>query len=163
MGVLSCTPNPVYQKPFAPLLPGVETIDYNNTSKLEETLDSSFSCVITEIVQGEGGLDVMSREFAETLNRLCKKHDVIIIADEIQTGLGRTSYKFASEWIGLEPDIVTLSKPLAGGLPLSATLIPARINELLQLGEHGTTFGGGTVTTSVAFRVLDLILNPSFL
>ncbi len=163
MGALSCTPNPAYQKPFAPLLPGVETIEYNNVEKLEETLNGSFSCVIAEVIQGEGGLEVMTKEFAEALNRECKKHDVILIVDEIQTGLGRIGYRLASDWVGLEPDIVTLSKPLAGGLPLSATLIPAKVNNLLQVGEHGSTFGGGPVTTSVANRVLDIILDPVFL
>jgi acetylornithine/N-succinyldiaminopimelate aminotransferase len=105
----------------------------------------------------------MSPEFARDLNRLCRAHDVILIADEVQTGLGRTGALFASRALGLEPDIVTLAKPLAGGLPLAAALIPAKVNDLIHVGEHGTTFGGGPVTTAVASRVWDLISSPGFL
>jgi acetylornithine/N-succinyldiaminopimelate aminotransferase len=94
---------------------------------------------------------------------LCREQDVILIADEVQTGLGRTGALFASRELGLEADIITLAKPLAGGLPLAAALLPAKVNELIHLGEHGTTFGGGPVTTAVASRVWDLISDPAFL
>jgi acetylornithine/N-succinyldiaminopimelate aminotransferase len=104
----------------------------------------------------------MSPAFAATLNRLCRKHDVLLIADEVQTGLCRTGDLFASRGIGLEPDLVTLAKPLAGGLPLSAVLIPGRVNRLIHFGEHGTTFGGGPVTCAVALKVWDIISQPSF-
>jgi acetylornithine/N-succinyldiaminopimelate aminotransferase len=105
----------------------------------------------------------MSPEFARALNRLCRAHEVILIADEVQTGLGRTGSLFASRALGLEPDIITLAKPLAGGLPLAAALLPAKVNDQIHLGEHGTTFGGGQVTTAVASRVWDLISSPDFL
>ena len=163
MGALSCTPTEKYQKPFAPLVPGVEFCDYNDEAALESVLSSDFAAVIVEAVQGEGGLDVMTESFAAKLNALCKKHDIILIADEVQTGIARTGFPYASSVVGLEPDIITLSKPLAGGLPLSATLIPAKINKLLHVGEHGTTFGGGPVTCAVANRVLDIIFTPAFL
>ncbi|MCP5515211.1 MAG: acetylornithine/succinylornithine family transaminase [Spirochaetales bacterium] len=163
IGALSCTYNPAYKTPFEPLMPGVEFIPLNDVKALEATLDSTFAGVIVEVLQGEGGLQMMSREFAEALNRLCRKHDVILIADEVQTGLGRTGWPFASASVGLNPDIISLAKPLAGGLPLSATLIPAKINELIKVGDHGTTFGGGPVTCAVAGKVLDIILNPDFL
>ncbi len=163
MGSLACTPNEHYQAPFEPLVPGVETIPYNDSAALEKTLDESFAGVIVEAVQGEGGINVMRTEFAERLNSLCGKHDVLLIADEVQTGIGRTGAVFASTRVGLRPDIVTLAKPLAGGLPLSATLIPAKVNDLLQNGDHGTTFGGGPVTTAVAARVWDTITASSFL
>ncbi len=119
--------------------------------------------MIVEVVQGEGGLSCMTPEFARALNRLCRAHDVILIADEVQTGLGRTGTLFASRAVGLEPDLITLAKPLAGGLPLSAILIPTKVNELIHVGEHGTTFGGGPVTTAVASRVWDLVSSPGFL
>jgi acetylornithine/N-succinyldiaminopimelate aminotransferase len=105
----------------------------------------------------------MTKEFAQALNNLCRKHDIILIADEVQTGLGRTGTLFASQWVGLEPDIITLSKPIAGGLPLSATLLPKKINDLVQVGDHGTTFGGGPVTTRVALEVWSQINSPGFL
>ena len=104
----------------------------------------------------------MTPAFAAALNRLCRKHDVLLIADEVQTGLCRTGDLFASRGVGLEPDLVTLAKPLAGGLPLSAVLIPDKVNRLIHFGEHGTTFGGGPVTTAVALKVWDIISQPSF-
>jgi acetylornithine/N-succinyldiaminopimelate aminotransferase len=163
MGALSCTPHAKYQDPFAPLIPGVSVAPYNDAAALEKILDGTFAAVIVEVVQGEGGLAVMTGDFAKALNDLCRKHDVMLIADEVQTGLGRTGTFYASEGIGLKPDIITLAKPLAGGLPLSATLIPARINDILHPGDHGTTFGGGPVTTAVAGRVWEIISDPGFL
>ena len=163
LGALSVTPSAKYQDPFGPLLPGVEVAPYNDCSALERVLDRSFAGVIAEVVQGEGGLACMSPEFARALNHLCRELDVILIADEVQTGLGRMGALFASRALGLEPDIVTLAKPLAGGLPLAAALIPAKVNDLIHVGEHGTTFGGGPVTTAVASRVWDLISSPGFL
>jgi acetylornithine/N-succinyldiaminopimelate aminotransferase len=163
LGALSMTPSAKYQDPFRPLVPGTETAPYNDVAALERLLDRSFAGVIVEVVQGEGGLSCMSPEFARALNRLCRAHDVILIADEVQTGLGRTGALFASRALGLEPDLITLAKPLAGGLPLAATLIPAKVNELIHVGEHGTTFGGGPVTTAVASRVWDLVSSPGFL
>ena len=163
MGALSCTPTEKYQQPFAPLIPGVSVCDFNDSSALESMLDESYAAVIVEVVQGEGGMTVMTDDFAKTLNSLCRKHNIILIADEVQTGLGRCGYPLASEAVGLEPDIVALSKPLAGGLPLSATLIPEKVNKELHVGHHGTTFGGGPVTTKVAGKVLDILLDEKFL
>ncbi len=163
MGSLSCTYNDGYKKPFEPLVPGVEFAPYNDVKALEEKLDSSFAAVIVEVIQGEGGLMMMTEEFAKKLNELCRKFDIMLIADEVQTGLARTGWPFASSMIGLEPDIISLAKPLAAGLPLSATLIPKKINEIVSVGDHGTTFGGGPVTTAVAGKVLDIVLNPPFL
>ena len=163
MGALSCTPVAKYQEPFAPLIPGVVTSPYNDVRALEKTLDAGFAGVIVEVVQGEAGLAAMTPEFAKALSTLCRKHDVILIADEVQTGLGRTGNLFASFAIGLEADIITLAKPLAAGLPLSATLIPERVNNQLHIGDHGTTFGGGPVTTAVAMKVWQTVSDPAFL
>ncbi len=163
MGALSCTATPKYQDPFKPLIEGVVTADLNDADKLQAILDQSFAAVIVEVIQGEGGLFRMTKEFAETLNGLCKKHDVLIIVDEVQTGLSRTGSLYAYQSVGLKPDIVTLSKPLAGGLPLSATLIPEKVNALLHVGEHGTTFGGGPVTTTVGCLVFDTVSSRSFI
>ena len=163
MGALSATPNKKYSEPFEPLVPGMAVSDFNDVKQLESILNGEFAAVIVEVVQGEGGLRVMSAEFAAALNRLCREYDVILIADEIQTGLGRTGPLFAGELFGLKPDVLTLSKPLAGGLPLSATIIPDKINDLLRPGDHGTTFGGGPVTCSVASHVVNTIADPRFL
>lgn len=163
MGALSVTPNAKYQTPFLPLIPGTEVGEYNNVAALEKILDDSFAGLIVEVIQGEGGLAGMSPEFAAALNRLCRKHDVVLIADEVQTGLSRTGSFYASSGIGLEPDMITLAKPLAAGLPLAAVLIPEKINTLLHVGEHGTTFGGGPVTTAVASKVWDILSDPQFI
>ena len=163
IGALANTYNQKYKEPFGPMIPGAEIIEYNNVDQLEKTLDESFAAVIVEVVQGEGGLYTMTDDFASSLKALCKKNKVLLIADEVQTGLGRTGCLFASDDIGLEADIITLSKPLAGGLPLSATLIPDFVNEKIKTGEHGTTFGGGPVTTAVACYVWDTINNEDFM
>ncbi len=163
MGALSATPNKKYAEPFEPLIPGMESSPYNDAAALERMLDDSFAGVIVEVIQGEGGLTQMSKEFAAALNAACTRHDVMLIADEVQTGLGRTGTLFGCEQVGLKPDIISFSKPLAGGLPLSATMIPERLNEQLHPGDHGTTFGGGPVTTAVAAHVVRTIAEPRFL
>ncbi len=163
LGALSVTPNAHYQEPFQPLLEGVTVLPFNDAKALERNLSSEFAGVIVEVIQGEGGLRVMTEAFARALNEACARYDVILIADEVQTGLARTGYPYASSMVGLTPDIITLAKPLGGGLPLSATLIPAKVNQLIRTGEHGTTFGGGPVTTAVASRILDRVLDPAVL
>lgn len=162
LGALSATATEKYKESFAPLLPGFDHCEYNDVAALVATLNREFAAVLVEPVQGEGGLDQVSSEFAAALNRLCSEHDVLLIADEIQTGLFRTGTLFASQSLSLKPDIITLSKPLAAGLPLSATLIPKRVNELLRPGDHGGTFGGGPVTTAVANEVLNQMLTAEF-
>jgi acetylornithine/N-succinyldiaminopimelate aminotransferase len=151
-----------YQKPYAPLVPGCEVAPYNDVAALA-CLDRTFAAVLVEPLQGEGGLDIVSPAFAQVLQETCARHDILIIADEVQCGYGRTGTLFAWQQLGLTPDIVTLAKPIAGGLPLSATLIPAKVNDLVHVGDHGTTFGGGPVTTAVANRVFDVISDPAFL
>jgi acetylornithine/N-succinyldiaminopimelate aminotransferase len=163
MGALSSTYNKKYKEPFGPLIPGAEIIEFNNVELLKKTLNSSFAAVIVEVVQGEGGLLTMTPEFTAALNELCEKYKVLIIADEVQTGMGRTGTLYACDGINLHADIITLSKPLAGGLPLSATLIPDFVNNKVQVGEHGTTFGGGPVTTAIGSYIWDIISDPEFL
>jgi acetylornithine/N-succinyldiaminopimelate aminotransferase len=116
-----------------------------------------------EVIQGEGGLTCMTPEFARVLNELCRKTNAVLIVDEVQTGITRTGTFYASEGVGLEPDLLTLAKPLAGGLPLSAVLIPEKIHEVIQHSDHGTTFGGGPVTTAVALKVWETVCHPGFL
>ena len=164
MGALSVTATEKYKKPFTPLLPGCDVIDYNSVEQLKALKNpDEYAAVIVEVVQGEGGLVSLSEEMVQELNRFCSDNDVLLIADEIQTGVGRTGTVFASAGAGLKADIITLSKPLAAGLPLSATLIPNRVNDLLKPGDHGTTFGGGPVTTAVALKTWEILTDPVFL
>jgi acetylornithine/N-succinyldiaminopimelate aminotransferase len=162
LGALSCTPSPKYQDPYLPLIPGVVVAPYNDPRALERTLTEEFAGVIVEVIQGEGGLAVMTPEFARALNQACARTGAILIADEVQTGMARTGTFYASEGAGLQPDIITLAKPLGGGLPLSAVLIPEKVNALIHQGDHGTTFGGGPVTTAVAGRVWATVSRPEF-
>jgi acetylornithine/N-succinyldiaminopimelate aminotransferase len=163
MGALSATPNKKYAEPFEPLVPDMLSSEFNDTRQLEALVNDSFAAVIVEVVQGEGGLRLMTREFAQRLNELCAQTGALLIVDEVQTGLGRTGKLFGSELVGLEPDIMTFSKPLAGGLPLSATMVPTKVNDLLHPGDHGTTFGGGPVTSAVAAHVVRTIADGEFL
>lgn len=160
MGSLSLTANPRYRLPFGPLIPGAKILPLNDEEALQNTLNESFAAVIIEPIQGEGGLHKPDKTFVRTLNSLCRKYDVLLIADEIQSGLGRCGELYASSILGLEPDIITLAKPLAAGLPLSAVLIPSKIDKLLEPGIHATTFGGGPLTTSIASAAWDLLTNP---
>jgi len=162
MGSLSVTPSPKYQDPYQPLVPGVCVAPFNDVEALSRLLTPKFAAVIVEVIQGEGGLTAMTPQFAAALNERCRETGAILIADEVQTGLCRTGTFFASEAVGLRPDLITLAKPLAGGLPLSAVLIPPRIHEQIHYGDHGTTFGGGPVTTAVAAQVWDRLSEPSF-
>ncbi len=163
MGALSVTPKAAYREPFEPLIPETYVTEFNDAEALERTLTDQFAAVIVEVVQGEGGLRVVDPEFATALTARCRALGVMLIVDEVQTGLGRTGTVFASEQAGLEPDMITLSKPLAGGLPLSATVITAQINGQLKPGDHGTTFGGGPVTAAVGAHVVKTVTAPDFL
>ena len=164
MGALSVTATEKYRKPFSPMMPGCTILPFNDPEALVSFPEpEKTAALIVEPVQGEGGLVALSEQMIETLNSWCAKHDILIIADEVQTGMGRTGTLLASKAAGLNADIVTLSKPLAGGLPLSATLIPAKVNDLIHPGDHGTTFGGGPVTCSVALKVLDTVTAEGFL
>ena len=163
VGALSCTYNPHYKDDCQPLMGGVEFLPYNDVEALKKTVDGTYAAIIVEVIQGEGGLKCMTKEFAQALNQVCAQQDVILIADEVQTGLTRTGYPFACGLVDLNPDIITLAKPLGGGLPLSATLIPAKINEILQPGDHGSTFGGNPVACAVANQVLETLFFPPFI
>ncbi|MDC7240271.1 MAG: aminotransferase class III-fold pyridoxal phosphate-dependent enzyme [Spirochaetales bacterium] len=164
MGALSVTATEKYKAPFSPLIPGCTVLPFNDVEALKNFKDTgSIAGVIVEVVQGEGGLRTLSSEMIRALNSFCSENDIILIADEVQTGLGRTGDFLASTGCGLNADIVTLAKPLAAGLPLSATLIPAKVNDLLHPGDHGTTFGGGPVTCAVALDVLKQIGSDGFL
>jgi acetylornithine/N-succinyldiaminopimelate aminotransferase len=161
---LSVTATEKYKAPFSPLLSDCTILPYNDPESLKTIKDpQNVAGIIVEVIQGEGGLVSLSKEMISALNSYCEKYDIILIADEVQTGVGRTGSFYASLEAGLHADIITLAKPLAGGLPLSATLIPAKVNDLLHPGDHGTTFGGGPVTSVVAMSVLDIILAPGFL
>jgi predicted acetylornithine/succinylornithine family transaminase len=160
---LAATDRPGYRAPFRPLAGGV-TIAERDLDTLAGLLDpETVAAVIIEPVQGEGGVRVLDQGFLRGLRRLTRERGVLLIADEIQCGLGRTGMLFGYEHAGIEPDLITLAKPLAGGLPIGAVLASREVAAAMQPGDHGTTFGGGPFVTTVALHVLERVSDPSFL
>ncbi len=151
---LATTGQPKYQKPFAPLLPGVEFVRFNDVADLKKKFDSTVCALGLEIIQGEGGLRALSREFLATARSLSRKHGALLLADEVQSGLGRTGRYFAYQHYGVQPDVVTVAKPLAAGLPLAAILTTDGVARCFHPGMHGSTFGGGPLSCAVAMAFL---------
>ncbi|MBL8119701.1 MAG: aspartate aminotransferase family protein [Anaerolineae bacterium] len=163
MGAVALTPKEKYQQPFHPLMPGAVVAEYNNLESAAAHIGSRTAAVIVEPVQGEGGVNVATTEFLRGLRHLCDQHGAVLIFDEVQCGLGRTGKLWAHEWSGVTPDIMTLAKPLAGGLPIGAILMTEAVASAMHPGEHGTTFGGGAMVTAVAHHVVERISEPEFL
>lgn len=160
---LAATDRPSYRAPFRPLA-GAVSICERDLSDLETALDEeTVAALIVEPVQGEGGVRVLDDAFLETLRTLTSKREIALIFDEIQCGLGRTGHLFAYEKSGVVPDMLTLAKPLAGGLPMGAVLVSEEIAATIQSGDHGTTFGGGPLVSAVAAHVLERLSNPALL
>ncbi|MDX1995714.1 MAG: aspartate aminotransferase family protein [bacterium] len=163
MGSLALTPREKYQKPFQPLLPGVSVAEFNSIESAQAAIGAKTAAVIVEPIQGEGGINIASTEFLQTLRDLCDEYDALLIFDEIQCGVGRTGTLWAHEQTGVTPDIMTLAKPLAGGLPIGAILMTEKIASAMHAGEHGSTFAGGPFITGVAREVFSRISQPEFL
>jgi len=160
---LAATDRPSYRAPFRPLA-GAVSICERDLADLETTLDEeTVAAVIVEPVQGEGGVRVLDAGFLEELRRLTAKREIALIFDEIQCGLGRTGHLFAYERSGVVPDMLTLAKPLAGGLPMGAVLVSEEIAAAIQPGDHGTTFGGGPLVSAVAAHVFERLSDPVLL
>jgi len=160
---LAATDRPHYRAPFRPLAGGITVVE-RDVNALEVVLKrETAAAVIVEPVQGEGGVRVLDAGFLRALRELTRERGVALILDEIQCGLGRTGWLFAYERAGIEPDIVTLAKPLAGGLPVGAVLVSAEIARAMQPGDHGSTFGGGPLVSSVALYVLERLADPTLL
>jgi len=160
---LAATDRPGYRAPFRPLAGGVSIVE-RDIEDLAIVLDAeTVAAVILEPVQGEGGVRVLDHGFVRELRALTHERNVALIFDEIQCGMGRTGTLFAYEQIGIEPDMLTLAKPIAGGLPMGAVLLNDRIAATLNAGDHGTTFGGGPFVASVALHVLERVADPAFL
>ena len=163
MGALAVTPREKYQKPFAPMMPGAKVGEFNNIESAKQIINENTAAVIVEPVQGEGGVNVADSEFLKTLREQCDKYNALLIFDEVQCGVGRTGTLWAYEAFDVEPDIMTLAKPLAGGLPIGAVLVTDHVNDAIEPGDHGSTFAGGLVVTAVANEVLTRISDPEFL
>jgi acetylornithine/succinyldiaminopimelate/putrescine aminotransferase len=160
---LAATDRPGYRIPFRPLAAGI-SISERNLEDLAAALDTeTVAALILEPVQGEGGVRVLDAGFVRELRALTKERRIALIFDEIQCGLGRTGSLFAYERLGIEPDILTLAKPIAGGLPMGAVLMTDEIAQAIKPGDHGTTFGGGPFVSSVALHVFNRLSDRSLL
>jgi predicted acetylornithine/succinylornithine family transaminase len=163
MGALSVTAKAQYREPFAPLLPGVTFVPFNDLAAAAAAIDEETCAVIIEPVQGEGGVHAAAADFLRGLRRLCDHKQALLIFDEVQCGLGRTGQLWAHQAYGVTPDIMTLAKPLAGGLPIGAILVTEEVGQLLQPGDHGSTFAGGPLVCRAAQVVFDRVSRPEFL
>jgi acetylornithine/N-succinyldiaminopimelate aminotransferase len=156
-GSLATTGQAKYRKPFAPLLPGVSFVEFNNLDDLQHKFDGSVCAICMETIQGESGIRPVSPEFLQLARKLSEQSGALLILDEIQSGLGRTGKYFAYQHYPVRPDIVTVAKPLAGGLPLGAIVTTDRLTRALHPGMHGTTFGGGPLACAVALEFLRVL------
>lgn len=156
LGALSATHNPAYRENVGPLPAGVTFVPYNDPAAIATAVTDATAAVILEVVQGEGGVHIGTREFLAAAQRTCRAHGALLIVDEVQTGFGRTGKMFAFEHAGLEPDLVCLAKSMAGGLPMGAVLCARGIT--VTPGLHGTTFGGNPVCCAAARATMEFIL-----
>jgi len=155
LGSLSLTGHEAYREPFAPLVPGVSFVEANDIAALEAAVDGETAAIFLEPVMGEGGIIPLTDDFLIAARRIADLHGALLVLDEIQCGLGRTGHMFAFQKSGIVPDIVTLAKPLGGGLPLGAVLTGDAVEGVVKPGHHGTTFGGNPVACRLGAVVLE--------
>ena len=157
MGAVSTTHKAKYREPFEPLIPGVEFVPFDDVAALREAFSTEVCAILVEAIQGEGGIRPVSHDFLQVAYELTRTTGALLIVDEIQAGLGRTGKWCAYQHYGIQPDITTLAKPLAGGLPLGAMLCTEAVSAAMHPGMHGTTFGGGPLSCAVAIAVIDFM------
>jgi acetylornithine/N-succinyldiaminopimelate aminotransferase len=162
-GAVSVTSTEKYRLPFAPLVPGVEFVRFNDLADLESKFDNTVCAVILETIQGEGGIHSVTEAFWNRARALATQRGAVLIADEIQCGLGRTGRYFAYQKFSFRPDIVLIAKPLAAGLPLGAILTTEAVASRVSPGLHGTTFGGGPLVCATALEFLKIIEDEKLL
>jgi len=162
-GAISVTATEKYRLPFSPVVPGVEFVRFNDVADLEAKFDDTVCGILLETVQGEGGIYPVSEAFWNRARELATKHQALLIADEIQCGLGRTGRRFAYQRFSGKPDMVVIAKPLAAGLPLGAILTSEAVAAHVSPGLHGTTFGGGPMICAAALEVLKIIEDEKLL
>jgi acetylornithine/N-succinyldiaminopimelate aminotransferase len=163
MGSVATTEKEKYRAPFMPVMPGVDFVPFNDVAALRSAFSDEYCAICVEAVQGEGGIRPVSQEFLDAARELTRSTGALLLIDEIQAGLGRTGKWCAYQHYGIQPDITTLAKPLAGGLPLGAMLCTEEVAGAMQPGLHGTTFGGGPLACAVAIAVIDTLKRESML
>ena len=164
MGALSVTGTEHYREPFEPLIGGVKFADFNNLDSVKAQITDKTCAIITEVVQGEGGIYPAQKEFLEGLRALCDEKDIILIFDEIQCGMGRTGYYFAWQAYGVKPDVMTCAKALGCGVPVGAFVLGEKAAAAsLVPGDHGTTYGGNPFVCAAVSKVFDIFKKDSIL
>lgn len=164
MGALSVTGTEHYREPFEPLIGGVKFADFNDLESVKAQITDKTCAVITEVVQGEGGIYPAQKEFLEGLRALCDEKDIILIFDEIQCGMGRTGYYFAWQSYGVQPDVMTCAKALGCGVPVGAFVLGEKAAAAsLVLGDHGTTYGGNPFVCAAVSKVFDIFEQDNIL
>ncbi|MCQ2504253.1 MAG: aspartate aminotransferase family protein [Saccharofermentans sp.] len=163
MGTIAATGQEKFSKPFAPNLPGFKYVDYNDIEQLKAAVNDSTAAVMLELIQGESGVHPADREYIKNVRKLCDEKGILLIIDEVQTGVGRTGRMFAYENYGVSPDIMTLAKGLGGGVPIGATLCTNEVATGMKVGDHGSTFGGNPLAMAAGNCVLDQIMDKDLL
>lgn len=163
MGALSLMDKEKYRSGYEPFLPNFGSIEFNNVDDLKSKVDEKTAAVFLECIQGEGGIIGVTKEFADALMKLRERFGFLIVADEIQSGIWRTGKLFGFEHFNLTPDIITVAKPIGGGLPLGAILGSEKVENVWTYGVHGTTFGGNPVSCSAGIAVIDTIVNENLM
>ncbi|MFP5207793.1 MAG: aspartate aminotransferase family protein [Acidobacteriota bacterium] len=156
-GAMSTTYKEKYREPFAPVVPGVEFVRFNDVADLRAKFSDEVCAILVEAIQGEGGIRPLTQEFFAEARSLASSTGALLIVDEIQAGMGRTGKWCAYQHYGIQPDITTLAKPLAGGVPMGAVLCTEEVARVMHAGMHGTTFGGGPLACAVAIAVIDTL------
>ena len=156
LGALSVTGNAHYQAPFAPLIPGIRFADFNDLDSVKSQITDKTCAIIMETIQGEGGIYPAEEAFLKGVRALCDEHDILLILDEIQCGMGRTGEMFAWQHYGVKPDVMTVAKALGNGVPIGAFLACGKAATVMVPGDHGTTYGGNPLVTAAAGAVLDI-------
>ncbi len=163
LATLTATGQPHYHEGYEPLPGGFDYVPFNDIDALKNMVDDDTCAVMLETIQGEGGVHVPSRDYFKQVREICDEHHALLILDEIQCGMGRTGKFFAFENYGIKPDVVTLAKGLAGGVPIGAFMCTEAVAQSMQPGDHGTTFGGNPLACAAANVVLDTVATPAFL
>jgi acetylornithine/N-succinyldiaminopimelate aminotransferase len=163
LAMLSATGNAKYLKGFGPAVDGFDHVPFNNMNAVRDAIGPQTAGILIEPVQGEGGIRPATLDFLRDLRAACDEFGILLGLDEVQCGMGRTGKLFAHEWAGIEPDVMSIAKGIAGGFPMGAILAKESVAKHLSAGTHGTTFGGNPLACAAANAVLDVILAPGFL